>query len=85
MNLLDIESIKAPWAIDDKSMLSQLHADSESGLSSTEAARRLSFVGYNKIESSNRISTFRILINQFISPFVLLLTVAAGLSFFFKE
>ena len=85
MNVPDIDDIKAPWTIDDKSILSQLHADSESGLSSTEAEKRLSFVGYNKIESEQKISTFRILVNQFLSPFVLLLAIAAGLSFFFQE
>jgi len=54
-------------------------------LSSTEAEKRLSFVGYNKIESEQKVSTFRILVNQFLSPFVLLLAIAAGLSFFFQE
>ena len=85
MNLPDIDDIKTPWTIDDKSILSQLHANSESGLSSTEAEKRLSFVGYNKIESEKTIGPFRILINQFLSPFVLLLAIAAGLSFFFQE
>jgi Ca2+-transporting ATPase len=85
MNIPDINDVKAPWAIDYSSVLSELHADPESGLLSAEASRRLSFIGYNKIESGKRISPFRILINQFISPFVLLLTVAAGLSFFFEE
>ena len=85
MAIPDIENIKAPWAINHQSALEQLHVNPESGLSSAEAARRLEFAGYNKIESSKRISPFRILINQFVSPFVLLLTVAAGLSFFFEE
>lgn len=85
MNVPDIEDIKTPWALDDKSVLSHLHTDPENGLSSTEASRRLSFIGYNKIESGKKISLFRIILNQFISPFVLLLAVAAGLSFFFEE
>jgi Ca2+-transporting ATPase len=85
MPLPDIEDIKAPWSTDHKSIITQLHADSESGLSSTESERRLGFVGYNKIESGKRISPLMILVNQFISPFVLLLAIAAGLSFFFKE
>lgn len=85
MSIPDIENIKSPWAINHQSVLEQLHANPESGLSSAEAVRGLEFAGYNKIESSKRISPFRILINQFVSPFVLLLTVAAGLSFFFEE
>jgi P-type Ca2+ transporter type 2C len=85
MKLPDIDDIKMAWTLDDKSVISNLHADPENGLSAAEATRRLSFIGYNKIESGKKISLFRILFNQFISPFVLLLIVAAGLSFFFEE
>lgn len=85
MHIPEIENIKAPWAINQQSVLEQLHADPESGLSSAEAARRLEFAGYNKIESGKKISPLMIIVNQFISPFVLLLAVAAGLSFFFEE
>lgn len=85
MGLPDIENVKAPWTLDHKSILMHLHADPENGLSPAEAERRLSFVGYNKIEAGKKTSLFKILLNQFISPFVLLLAVAAGLSFFFKE
>ena len=85
MYFQDTEEIKSPWTTDDKFVTTQLHTDSATGLSSTEAERRLSLVGYNKIESGKRISLMMILANQFISPFVLLLAIAAGLSFFFKE
>jgi P-type Ca2+ transporter type 2C len=85
MGLPDIENVTAPWTLDHKSILMHLHADPENGLSPAEAERRLSFVGYNKIEAGKKTSLFKILLNQFISPFVLLLAVAAGLSFFFKE
>ncbi|MBN8718668.1 MAG: cation-transporting P-type ATPase [Sediminibacterium magnilacihabitans] len=85
MKLPDIDEVKAAWSLDDKTVISHLHADPENGLSLTEAERRLSFVGYNKIEAGKKISVFTILLNQFISPFVLLLAVAAGLSFFFEE
>lgn len=81
----NIENIKAAWAIDDKSILSQLHADAEGGLSSAEAEKRLALAGYNKIEGGKKMSIFGILANQFISPFVLLLVIAAGLSLFFEE
>ena len=81
----EIENIKAPWAVDNKIIIGSLHADMEAGLSSAEADRRLGIVGLNKIESAKKISPFLILLNQFVSPFVLLLVVAAGLSFFFEE
>ena len=81
----DIDTVKMPWTVDQGTVLMKFHADNEAGLSSAEAKRRLSLSGYNKIESGKKISPFRILINQFVSPFVLLLAIAAGLSFFFEE
>ncbi|MBU1821837.1 MAG: HAD-IC family P-type ATPase, partial [Bacteroidetes bacterium] len=81
----NIENIKAAWANDDKSILSQLQADPEGGLSSAEAEKRLALAGYNKIEAGKKMSILGILANQFISPFVLLLVIAAALSLFFKE
>jgi Ca2+-transporting ATPase len=85
MFIPDIDNVKKPWTVDQADILKQLHADHEAGLTSAEAVRRLSFAGYNKIESGKKISPLMILVNQFISPFVLLLVIAAGLSFFFKE
>lgn len=81
----DLDTVKMPWTVDQGTVLMKFHADNKAGLNSAEAKRRLSLVGYNKIESNKKISPFRILINQFISPFVLLLAIAAGLSFFFEE
>lgn len=85
MSILGIDNIIKPWTLDQATILSRLHADGLAGLSSAEAARRLSLAGYNKIESGRKISPLAILVNQFVSPFVLLLVIAAGLSFFFKE
>src|SRR6266498_1936890 len=80
-----IENIKSPWSLDNKTVLVELHADYETGLSSNEAARRLELAGLNKIESTKKTSLLKILITQFVSPFVLLLAIAAGLSFYFDE
>ena len=77
--------MKTPWAAEYKMLEEVLHADYESGLSPREAARRLEINGLNKIESEKKISVLVILMDQFISPFVLLLAIAAGLSFFFQE
>ncbi|HYJ62199.1 MAG TPA: HAD-IC family P-type ATPase, partial [Parafilimonas sp.] len=81
----NIEDIKAPWTVENKTVLTQLRADFENGLSSEEAARRLEITGANKIEAGKKISLVMILINQFVSPFVLLLAIAAALSFYFSE
>ena len=81
----NIEDIKSPWSLDNKIVLRQLHADYSSGLSANEAARRLELTGLNKIESAKKTSIAKIILSQFISPFVLLLGIAAGLSFYFNE
>ncbi|WP_143774104.1 cation-translocating P-type ATPase [Niastella vici] len=81
----NLEDVKTAWAIDHLDVIEKLRTDSEGGLSSAESARRLNIAGPNKIESGKKISPLVILINQFVSPFVLLLAIAAGLSFFFKE
>jgi len=59
--------------------------NAETGLSAEEAARRLKLTGLNKIESGRKISPLAILLSQLMSPFVVLLAIAAGLSFFFQE
>ncbi|OQP60171.1 hypothetical protein A3860_34385 [Niastella vici] len=79
------DGLKNPWAVDHPAMLKLLQTDADAGLSAEEVVKRLRSAGYNKIESGKRISLAMVLINQFISPFVLLLGIAAGLSFFFKE
>lgn len=54
-------------------------------MTAEEANRRLQLFGLNKITAGNKVNPLLIFFNQFISPFVLLLLLAAGLSFFFKE
>lgn len=83
--MAEIENIIHPWSIDEKTVSMQLHVNNETGLSSDEAAHRLIIMGANKIESLQKTSLVKIIINQFVNPFVLLLGVAAGLSFYFKE
>lgn len=80
-----IENMSVAWANSHLAAVEGLHADPENGLTSDEAIRRLKANGYNKIESGQKVSPLKILLNQFISPFVLLLSIAAGLSFFFQE
>ncbi|MGZ3860652.1 MAG: cation-translocating P-type ATPase [Flavisolibacter sp.] len=74
-----------PWSADLAEIYQQLQVEENSGLSADEAERRLLETGLNQIDQGPKISPFVILLNQFFSPFVLLLGIAAGLSFFFKE
>lgn len=80
-----LEEIKSPWSLENRAVLVQLHTNDERGLSAQEADLRLKMVGPNKIESAEKNSLLKVLLNQFISPFVLLLGIAAGLSFYFQE
>lgn len=66
-------------------IVEHLETDPEDGLSSDEADARLDSNGPNTLREQARKSLFAILINQFESVIVWLLTFAAGLSFVFAE
>lgn len=59
--------------------------DPDTGLNSAEASERLISFGRNIIEQETKKNLWIILLEQFKSPIVYLLIVAAGLSFFFSE
>ena len=63
----------------------ELVSDPTHGLSSTEAAARLERLGPNKLVEEKKAGWLLMLLGQFKSPIVLLLVVAALLSFLFKE
>jgi hypothetical protein len=85
MLLQEFNKVSKPWSVDRSTILDELDTTQEAGLTAAEAERRLSIAGYNRIESGKKVSPLMILVNQFISPFVLLLAIAAGLSFLFQE
>ncbi len=55
------------------------------GLSSAEAEQRLKLVGPNLLEMHRKVTPFVIFLNQFKSPLVLILIIAAVVSIFMKE
>ncbi|MBL8003075.1 MAG: cation-transporting P-type ATPase [Flavobacteriales bacterium] len=63
----------------------ELSVDPANGLEATEANKRRGQYGPNKLEEEKSRSWPLILLGQFKSPIVLLLVVAAALSFLFKE
>ena len=81
METESLENIKLSWTIDKETIISQLKVDKKLELTSNEPNKRLNTFGLNTIDSPNETSFVKILVNQFVSPFVLLLGVAAGLSF----
>lgn len=66
-------------------LFARLDADTNSGLSQKEAAERLAAYGRNAISREESEPAWLIFLKQFKSPIVLLLVVAAGLSFAFQE
>jgi len=65
--------------------LSELLDTHSGGLTTVEAKRRARVYGPNRLRASNRSNALKLLIAQFKSPLILILLVAAGLSFFFNE
>ncbi len=57
----------------------------EKGLEETVAAKRLAEFGRNIIKEKKSVSPVVIFLSQFKGPFVILLFVAAAMSFYFKE
>jgi len=69
---------------DPKQVLADLNT-SERGLTATEARERLQQFGANKLAEEEKISKLKILLNQFKSPLIYILLVAAVVTFFLQE
>jgi magnesium-transporting ATPase (P-type) len=66
-------------------LATELSVDSSNGLSSGEAAKRLQEHGNNILTSKKKIYPWKIFFRQFKNIIVILLVVAAGISFFLGE
>lgn len=73
------------WSRNIEELITQLQGDTKKGLDSNEAEKRLRSIGKNTISKELFSSDFLLLINQFRSPFMVLLLVADGLSFFLGQ
>ena len=76
-----IKPFTRPW----EDTLKDLNVSADNGLSTAEVSRRLKQYGPNRLREVMRKSASLILLNQFKSLIVLLLAVAALLSFAFKS
>ena len=87
MNDIELEKIDQVifHSLSKEDVLVQLRSDENKGLSETEVARRLQIFGSNNIAERQKKNLFFIFFTQFKSPIVILLLVAAGLSFGFSE
>ena len=57
----------------------------QQGLTSNEAQLRLKRYGANLLKPKKEASTLTLLLSQFKSPIILILLIAAGLSFFLQD
>jgi Mg2+-importing ATPase len=73
--------VLAFWSLPEEALCGQLQVDPESGLSEQEAAERLRLHGPNSLAERRRSDAAALLLRQFTSPIVLILSVAAALSF----
>ncbi|MHC4722452.1 MAG: cation-translocating P-type ATPase, partial [Planctomycetota bacterium] len=77
--------LSAPWAMTVQETVKQLQVVRQEGLDRYEVQRRLKRYGPNRLRETETKSVIQILINQLKSLIVILLAVAAGLSFAFHE
>ena len=77
--------VDKPWTRSVESVLEEFGVDREKGLSKKEAGARRRRYGANRLEQRSRKPAWTILADQFKNLIVLLLTVAAVLSFSFGQ
>ncbi len=77
--------IESPHSLSSKEIREIFNVDEGRGLSQTEAEERLKHFGKNTIKEKKSESPLIIFLRQFKGPFVILLFIAAGLSFYFNE
>ena len=77
--------IQAPWAVPADEILKKLKVSAGVGLNRGEVGRRRSRYGSNRMQQAKPRSAGRILIDQFKSAIVVILTAAAAVSFAFGE
>jgi Ca2+-transporting ATPase len=73
--------VDAPWSRSWHDVIEALGLVRERGLSTSEAVRRRKRVGRNRLREPHRTSAWEVLANQFRSVILLLLAVAAAVSF----
>src|SRR3990167_3932335 len=63
----------------------ELATDFENGLSAGEVARRIRKSGYNDLPRGKKLHWWQFFLRQFYNPLVLILLVAAALTFWLEE
>ena len=77
--------LAGPHSLDVNEMATHLASDAREGLKIEEAQRRSKLCGPNEIPRDKPRKRFRIFIDQFGNPVILILAIAGFLAYFFKE
>jgi Ca2+-transporting ATPase len=83
--MTEINKIENPWTLSIEETLNKLDVSFKQGLSPSEAKNRKNTFGKNQLRQVKQKSAFKIFIDQFASPIMALLAVAAVLSFAFGQ
>ncbi|MCU0530143.1 MAG: magnesium-translocating P-type ATPase [Cyanobium sp. Prado107] len=73
------------WSLPLQQLLAELGTEADRGLSESEAAARLARLGPNQLEERQQSDLPALLLRQFCSPIVVILIVAAALSFGLRD
>lgn len=73
------------WSVSEQDILKKLQADPKKGLSEEEAKQRLKKFGENTLKVKKKSGVFKLLLSQFNTPFIYLLSFAATLSLILYE
>jgi len=73
--------VAPPWhSLDVNEVITKLHTDAESGLTSQEARRRLAKYGSNILRSTHKVHWYTVFARQFIDVLIWILLIAAAIS-----
>jgi Mg2+-importing ATPase len=79
-----LPALKSYWSLPPEELLGKLNS-TLNGLSEEEAQERIRLLGENAIKSQKKSNIFMLLLGQFKSPIILILILAAILSFFLRD
>lgn len=74
-----------PYTIEAEGIVSKLSSDAEKGLTETEAKNRREKYGPNELPKGKKLTWLQLFLNQFANPLIIILLVAAGLTFYIEE
>jgi Ca2+-transporting ATPase len=80
-----MHDINSPWSLRYEEVLEYLQVSVDKGLDVSEVKKRRRRYGPNRLKARKKKPAFRILVDQFMNLIILLLAVAAALSFTFGQ